>query len=243
MSKYSTLLGDVESGIDNRDYSFEFAEQQVRLGFIRKVFGLLTLQLAITVAVSAVFILSPAANLYVRHNPWTFWVAFGVSLSLILGLSCSETARRRHPYNLIMLFTFTVCEAFLIGTVTAMYDTDVVLLAAAITTGVTLALSLYAMQTKYDFTTSGGVLMGVLMALIFASILSLFWHTKVLNIVISAVGAILFSCYLVFDIQLMMGGHKYQISTDEYVFGALQLYLDVINLFLYILQLLNSSRD
>jgi protein lifeguard len=60
----------------------------------------------------------------------------------------------------------------------------------------------------------------------------------------ASLGALLFSCYLVFDTQLMMGGkHKYSISPEEYIFAALNLYLDIINIFLYILALVGGSRN
>jgi FtsH-binding integral membrane protein len=57
-------------------------------------------------------------------------------------------------------------------------------------------------------------------------------------------GCLLFSFYLVYDTQLILGGQhkKYQFSVDDYVFAALNLYLDIINLFIFILQIL-GSRD
>ncbi|GFH20908.1 uncharacterized protein HaLaN_18115, partial [Haematococcus lacustris] len=56
-------------------------------------------------------------------------------------------------------------------------------------------------------------------------------------------GASLFSLYLIYDIQMLMGGnHKYKLSPDEYVLGAITLYLDIINLFLHILQVLSEMR-
>jgi protein lifeguard len=50
--------------------------------------------------------------------------------------------------------------------------------------------------------------------------------------VYAALGAFLFSAYLVYDIQLVMGGKRVEISTDEYIIAALMIYLDIINLFL-----------
>ena len=56
-------------------------------------------------------------------------------------------------------------------------------------------------------------------------------------------GALVFSLYIVYDTQLMMGGkHKYSLSPEEYVFAALSLYLDIINLFLYILMIIGAAR-
>ena len=60
----------------------------------------------------------------------------------------------------------------------------------------------------------------------------------------ASIGAFLFSCYIIFDTQLMMGGkHKYAIDPEEYIFGALNLYLDIINLFLFILRIIGASRN
>lgn len=118
--------------------------------------GLLTVQLAITAAVTAGFILSPSVKTYVWSNPWTFWTPFAASLALVVFLSCSESARRSHPTNLVILLLFTACEAVLVGTISAMYDTQVVLMAATMTVGITTCLTLYAMQTKRDFTAAGG---------------------------------------------------------------------------------------
>ena len=59
-----------------------------------------------------------------------------------------------------------------------------------------------------------------------------------------SLGALVFSLYIVYDTQLMMGGkHKYALSPEEYIFAALNLYLDIINLFLYILTLVGAAKD
>ena len=59
-----------------------------------------------------------------------------------------------------------------------------------------------------------------------------------------AVGALVFSLYLVYDTQLMLGGkHKYALSPEEYIFAALNIYLDVVQLFMYILMIVGGSRS
>lgn len=119
-----------------------------------------------------------------------------------------------------------------------------VLTAAAITTFITLGLTAYAMQTKYDFTTSGGVLTGVLMAFVIVTFIGIFIpHVKAIELVISGAGSVIFSCFLVIDIQMLMDGKRVQLSPDDYIFAALNLYLDIINLFLYVLRALNESRS
>uniref|UniRef100_A0A7S0RAL0 Uncharacterized protein n=1 Tax=Chlamydomonas leiostraca TaxID=1034604 RepID=A0A7S0RAL0_9CHLO len=224
------------------DPSYEFAESVVRQGFIRKVFGLLAVQLAITAAITAAFVLSDAVKLYVAANTWVLISSVIGSFALVITMSVWEAGRRHHPTNLMLLFAFTICEGVLVGAASATYDTKVVLMAAGLTAGVVASLAAYAMQTKHDFTASGGALMSVLFTLIFASILQSFLRVAWLHIAIAAGGAALFSIYLVFDIQLMMGSGAVAISPDEYVFAALSLYLDILNLFLYILQLVNEMQ-
>ena len=64
-----------------------------------------------------------------------------------------------------------------------------------------------------------------------------------MNVVYASLGAVIFSCYIVVDTQLMMGGkHKYNLDPEEYVFASLNLYLDIINLFLMILSLVGDRN-
>ena len=59
-----------------------------------------------------------------------------------------------------------------------------------------------------------------------------------------AAGALVFSLYLVYDTQLMLDGkHKYALSPEEYIFAALNIYLDVVQLFMYILMIVGGSRS
>ena len=61
---------------------------------------------------------------------------------------------------------------------------------------------------------------------------------------IGAAGAFMFSLYLIYDTQMMMGGkHKYALDPEVYIFAALNIYLDVINLFMYILMIVVGSRS
>lgn len=117
-----------------------------------------------------------------------------------------------------------------------------VLMAAAITAAITVGLTAYALQTKYDFTTAGGMLTGALVALLVVSFARFFLpHIHLLELGIAGGGALLFAAFLVIDVQMLMDGKRIQISPDDYVFASLQLYLDIINLFLYILRLIGES--
>lgn len=90
----------------------------------------------------------------------------------------------------------------------------------------------------------GGILFVACILLLFFGLIAMFFPGKTMTLIYSSCGAILFSIYLIYDTQMMMGGkHKYSISPEEYIFGALTLYLDIINIFIYILSIIGSSKN
>ena len=68
-------------------------------------------------------------------------------------------------------------------------------------------------------------------------------HTRIVYLIISVVGAIIFSLYLLYDLQMLMGGKTQELSPDEYIFASMTIYLDVIQIFLNILQALQASDN
>lgn len=90
----------------------------------------------------------------------------------------------------------------------------------------------------------GGILFVCLIILFVFGIVLMFFPGKTMMLVYSSMGVILFSIYLIYDTQMMMGGtHKASISPEEYVFAALTLYLDIINIFVYILSIIGASKN
>ncbi|XP_043196653.1 protein lifeguard 1-like [Amphibalanus amphitrite] len=222
--------------------AFDFNEQTVRKGFIRKVYSILMAQLAVTAGIIAIFF-AESVREYAVRNQWIFWVAFAGTFACILTLACCEDMRRKTPHNFIFLGVFTVCEGVLLGCACASFKASEVLMAVGICTVVCLALTMFAFQTKYDFTMLNGILFVCLIVLMVFGLFAMIFPGKVISLVYASLGALLFSVYLVVDTQMMMGGkHKYTISPEEYIFAALNLYLDIINLFLYILQIVAAAN-
>jgi FtsH-binding integral membrane protein len=159
-----------------------------------------------------------------RHQ-WPFWTAWGLALGLLIVISCVDKARRTFPLNMILLAAFTIVEAFLVGMISARYSIEAVMLAFLVTGAAVVALSLFAVNTKIDATRWGNMLWIALIIVLVLMLVGFFWISKWLYLVIAGVAALIFSAYLIYDIQLIMGGRKYQISPDEYVFAALNVYL------------------
>jgi len=221
-----------------------FTEKSVRLGFIRKVYSILSVQLVITMAIIGIFTLE-SVKAYSQGHPELWILAMVIMFVSLITLACCEGVRRKTPHNFIFLGLFTLAEGFMLGTVTARYRADEVLMAVGVCAAITLALTIFAFQTKIDFTAMGGVLIAVLVCFVlFGLIAAFFPASRTLNLVYAGIGTIIFSLYIVYDTQLMVGGsHKYSLSPEEYVFASLNLYLDIVNLFMYILSIIGNSRS
>ncbi|KAK8737126.1 hypothetical protein OTU49_004809 [Cherax quadricarinatus] len=224
--------------------NMEFSDKSIRMGFIRKVYMILMAQLTVTFAMVAIFSLVKEVNVYLHTHPAYFYVALVGTLVCIIVLTCCGSMRRRTPHNYIFLAIFTVCEGFLLGTAAGTFTQNEILLAVGVTMVVVISLTLFAFQTKYDFTTCGMFVLVSVVVLMMFGLLALIIQNQVLHIMYSCLGALLFSFYLVFDTQLLIGGsHKLSVSPEEYVFAALTLYLDIINIFMYILSLIGSRNN
>merc|ERR1712179_435800 len=133
--------------------------------------------------------------------------------------------------GMILLAGFTLAEGLMLGVATSTYSASAVLMAVGITALVVLGLTIFALQTKIDFTMCNGIFFAI-------------FPSDIMNVVYASLGAVIFSCYIVVDTQLMMGGkHQYSIDPEEYVFATLNLYLDIINLFLMILSLVGRGDN
>ncbi|CAH0600212.1 unnamed protein product [Chrysodeixis includens] len=211
------------------------AEKDIRLGFVRKVYGLLSVQLLATVAIAGTFHLVEPVKLFIHQNEWMVLIAFVLSLITLFALIAK---RRDSPANLYLLAAFTVVQAYSVGVVVSYYNTAVVLQALTLTFAVVFSLTVFTLNTKIDFSFVGYGLFAGLSVLIIGGLLQIFIQSSAFEIALSFVGAILFSLFLIFDTQMMMT----TLSPEEYILATINLYLDIINLFLYILRILNEMN-
>eukprot|EP01017_Pseudomicrothorax_dubius_P028449 TRINITY_DN337_c0_g1_i3.p1 TRINITY_DN337_c0_g1~~TRINITY_DN337_c0_g1_i3.p1 ORF type:complete len:141 (-),score=9.01 TRINITY_DN337_c0_g1_i3:45-467(-) len=129
-------------------------------------------------------------------------------------------------------------RSFIVAFVCAFSKPQLVLVAAVLTTAMTLALTLYACTTKFDSTDCGPYLFVCGVALLLGSIVLLFFYNKFVHVLLCVLGIILYGAYLIYDTQLIIGDKKYQLDPDDYIIGALFLYLDIVTIFMEILQCL-----
>ncbi|XP_069509762.1 protein lifeguard 2 [Ambystoma mexicanum] len=227
--------------------AFSWDDQNIRRIFIRKVYTILMIQLFVTVAIVALFTFCDPVKEYVQSNPAWYWASYAVFFVTYLILACCSGPRRYFPWNLILLSIFTISLAYLTGMLSSYFDTKSVLLCLGITALVCLSITIFSFQTKFDFTSCQGVLFVLVMVLFFSGILLAviipFQYVPWLQAIYAVLGAIVFTMFLAFDTQLLMGSRRYSISPEEYIFGALNIYLDIVYIFSFFLQIFGSNRE
>ena len=131
----------------------------------------------------------------------------------------------------------------MIGFVCTLYEPESVLVAALMTTGLTFGLTCYACLTKKDFTTCYGVMFTFLIAfMLFGIFFAILGSNSFLRLIYCTIGICIYGVYLVIDTQLIAGGRKRSLTYDDYIIGALHLYIDIVGLFLYMLRFLGKKR-
>jgi len=229
---------DKGSVVDDFMYGSNVASSHVyiRLGFLRKVYGILSVQLLLTTLVAALFMTFEPIQTFLHSNEWLIVICAIASIGLIIALAVKS---RDYPTNFILLAAFTFCEAIMVGLVVTYYTVGSVIQAFALTCTVTIALTVYTLQSKRDFSAWGAGLFSALWILILMGFFQLFFQGELFERGIAAAGAVLFSLFIIFDTHMIM--HK--VSPEEYIHASINLYLDIINLFLHILRLLGERKN
>ena len=227
-------------------------EKEDRRAFVLKVYGILTTQLVVTFGSVAVVkttwmndSLQDPSNGVAQG---IYIAALVVALLIQCCVGCFHRLARKSPTNFILLAIFTLCYTYVISFVSTLYDEGTVLAASLFTAVITITLSLYAARTESDFTELCGPFMcfGLLLMLLVQlvmSIISIWIFTFSSVWVPFAAGAcvIFYGLFLIIDTQLIVGGRRYELTIDDYVIGAMILYVDIIMIFLELLRLFGGK--
>ncbi|XP_059199759.1 protein lifeguard 3-like [Centropristis striata] len=217
----------------------------IRHAFIRKVYLILASQLLVTTAIVAIFTFVRPVRLFVQRNQWIYWTSYAVYFITHLVLVCCKGPRRKCPWNVILLSVFTLALSYMTGSISSYYDTKAVFMALGITAVVCIAVTVFCFQTKVDFTKCQGLfcVLGIVMFVtgIITTIVLSFKYMLWLHMLYAAMGAIAFTMFLAYHTQLLIGNRKHSISPEEYVFAALSIYVDIVQIFLFLLQIIGAS--
>jgi len=222
-----------------------FEDNTVRRLFIRKVYSILTLQLIVTGAIIAAFQTSDDIQNYVRsEGNWLLYVSYGFFIFTYFCLVCPCcNFQRRYPLNIIFLCLLTLALSIMAAMIAMSFSTQTVLLAAGTTALVVAVVTLLTFWTKFDITQFWYIFLimpfGMLFVWFFFFIPGI--NVSAVHATYCGLGVMAFTLYLAFDTKMIMGGGRFELSPDDYIEAVVQLYVDIVQIFLYLLQLFGRS--
>lgn len=241
-------MADIELGNPHvsEEVSLKDMDFNPRIGFVRKVYGIITTQLLATIGLACLAMITSESGFgkFASTNTPAFWIAASTNLITMILVFCCRKLATAVPTNYFLLSLFTFSEAYMVASVCAAYQeagmANLVLMAAIMTAAMTFALTLYACTTKTDFTMSGSVLFILATGIFLFGIFQFFTRNPTLHILVSVMAVIVYGFYLIYDTQIIIGGGAYELSLDDYVIAAIIIYIDIVVLFLRILQILTE---
>lgn len=236
----SPLLNDADRIPDDFKYSVDVAscELPIRQMYIRKVYALLSVQILATVIVGFILRSNSSIQRWAFDNMWLFFVSLVGGFGFLIATAFKA---RSYPVNLVLLSCFTVCEAYGIGLCAAMVKTEIVVQALLLTFVIFMGLTLFAFQTKYDFTSWQGYMIFALWSLIGWGFLMMFFPgtSSLAEQIYSGLGALVFSIYIIIDTQIILK----KAHLEDEILSTMMLYMDILNLFLYLMRFLQLRDD
>ena len=236
--------GNFEEENDNNIQSK--VESAVRIGFIKKVYGILSIQLLITFSCVLIFQLPVIKNVILNHIQASANILLLSSLLfffLFLILACSRKLSKNVPYNYIFLLAITLCQALSCSIISSCFAFKIVAISLFLTIVTTLTITYYACTTKTDFNYFRLLLLVTLSQSFTIGFISILFRMKIVYIFYTFLSTITVGIYLVYDTQLIVGKLGFAYSIDDYIFAALEIYMDIIRLFLLILRIVAQASS
>ncbi|XP_021821989.1 BI1-like protein [Prunus avium] len=233
---------DVEAGGGPRPlYPMMLESPELRWSFIRKIYSIIAIQLLVTIAVAATVVsYRPVAHFFVSTSAGLALYIVLIILPFIV-LCPLYYYHQKHPVNYLLLGVFTISLAFIVGLTCAFTSGKVILESVILTAVVVLGLTLYtfwAAKRGHDFNFLGPFLSGAILVLIVFALIQVFFPLGKISVMIyGCLASIIFCGYIVYDTDNLIKRYSY----DEYIWAAVSLYLDIINLFLALLTVFRAA--
>ena len=214
-------------------------------GFLTKVYGIISFQLLITLIVILIFQKESIKDYFLKSPTLTGFLNFlsviGFIITILI-LAIKQDLSKKVPYNYIFLFVMTLFLSLMCAFFALSFSFESVILCIALTAISSIAITIYA----YYSTTNWGTIKALLFVIIGQSV-GFFLMIFILNNtmfenVMCLFGTLLFGVYLVYDTQIIMKKYGEVYTVDDYIFASIQIYLDIINLFLVILSVFGNNK-
>ncbi|GAB2953028.1 Bax inhibitor-1/YccA family protein [Hymenobacter coalescens] len=218
----------------------------IQTRFMTQVYGWMTGALAATGGVAMVVGASPMLQELVIGNRLVFFGLLLLEL-FIVGFLGARLMKMTANQAIGAFVAYSLLNGLTLGVIFMVYTADSIASTFFVTAGTFGVMSLYGYLTRTDLSSWGNLLFMALIGLIIASVVNLFWQNSMLYWITSCVGVLIFVGLTAYDTQKLkelafVGLDDEQTDRKAAVWGALTLYLDFVNLFLYLLRLFGRRK-
>jgi len=230
---------------DSTVSSLDVAQADARVGaFLRSVYGWMCAGLAITAGTAWFVAQTPGLVQAIATNRLAFWALIIAQFGIVIFLSAR--VQRLAPATAALLFiAYSALTGAFLSFVLLLFTAQSITTTFLVTGGMFGALALYGTVTKRDLSGLGQFAMMGLIGVVLASIVGIFWQNDMFQFVLSVCGVVVFTALTAWDARRLkaMALALPEGRTGSYaIVGALSLYLDFINLFLFLLRLFGRRR-
>ncbi len=239
---------------DDRDlqrYDAMTREEQLGMSAVfpalmRKVYVWMALALAITAITAYGVASSPALTGLIFGNKLIFFGLIIAELVLVFWVS-ARIEKLSLTKATLMFIVYSVLNGATLATIFFGYSPEIITKTFFVTAGTFGAMAVYGYFTKSDLSSWGKLLIMAVIGLIIAGVVNIFLRSSLMDLVVSVIGVLIFVGLTAYDSQkikrmLMMQADMGETAQKMALMGALSLYLDFINLFLYLLRLFGRER-
>lgn len=226
------LASDIEANYSIDD-TIASISKDIKHKFIMKIYTILSIQLAVTFGMSLMFYNIATLHTFILNHTWLLWLTTIFTFVFVLS---AIPYGKYHPHGLLILSGFTLCESYSIAYVCTFYTTSSVILCWGLTLSTFIFLSAYVYITKSDFNFLGAGLYSCLWIVILGGIIQIIFlpNNQFLNTTIAVMGAMVAVGYILYDTSDII----HRLEPDDYIYACMSLYLDIILLFIKLLELI-----
>ena len=208
---------------------------------MRKVYVWMTLALVITGATAYGVATSPGIQMALFSNQLLFWGLIIAEFGLVIGISAAIN-RLSLTTATLMFILYSVINGAMLSSIFVIYTMSSIASVFFITAGTFGVMALIGYTTKTDLTSMGKILFMALIGIIIATVVNIFLKSSGLQMIVSYLGVLIFVGLTAYDSQkikhmLQMAPDASETSQKLALLGALTLYLDFVNLFIYLLRI------
>lgn len=215
--------------------------------FMYKVYGWMSLGLFLTAATAYGVYVNPSLFAFFLASKFAFFGIFIAQIAIVIAFS-AFIKKMSYPTAIVAFVVYSVLMGLTMSSIFFIYQIASIYMVFVIATGMFGTMAVYGYLTKADLTGFGNIMIMGLIGLLIGSLVNMFMQSSSFHYFLSFLGVAVFTGLVAYDVQRIksLGFHligQGELESKVALVGALTLYLDFINLFLFLLQLLGKRKD